>query len=275
MLIIDTHTHVNLSAFDDDRDAVIARSLDAGIGMINVGTQFDTSKKACDLARQYPEGVYAAVGLHPVHTSASYHDTQELGDYGKAFTSRGEVFDASVYRELAALPGVVAIGECGLDYFRTPDADAKARQIKAFEAQIELANELGKPLMLHLRSGKGGNAYQDALDILRAATVLANAHFFAGSWEDACDFFDLGHTISVTGVITFTHDYDEVIKHAPLDRLHAETDAPYVAPAPHRGKRNEPAYVPLVVARIAEIRDEPLPTVTAQLRENARRMYGI
>jgi len=269
MKYFDAHTHANFAAYADDRPAVIARAKEAGVGMNTVGTQLDTSTEAVELAGQY-DNVWATVGLHPIHTTKSYHDTQELGEGGKEFTSRGEVFDAAAYEILARNPRTIAIGECGLDYFRI-DESTKETQIDAFVQQIELANKVGKPLMLHIR-----NAYEDALEVLKAhAKVRGDVHFFAGDWEVAKKFLDLGFTLSFTGVITFTHDYDEVVKNAPLDMILSETDAPYVTPAPHRGKRNEPAYVALVAQKIAEIRGEDEETVAAQLLTNVRRVFNI
>ncbi len=269
MKYFDAHTHVNFVAYNDDREATILRAKDAGVALNVVGTQLDTSKAAVALAEKYGN-VFATIGLHPIHTSKSYHDEKELGEGGKEFTSRGEVFDMATYEELGKSPRVIAIGECGLDYFRLEEK-TKEVQKEAFIQQIELANTLGKPLMLHIR-----NAYDDALEVLKAhAKVKGDVHFFAGDWATAKKFLDFGFTLSFTGVITFTHDYDEVIKSAPLDMLLSETDAPYVTPAPHRGKRNEPAYVELVVRKIAEIRGEDFEKVSQQILENACRVFGI
>lgn len=269
MKFFDAHTHVNFVAYNDDREATILRAKDAGVGMNVVGTQFDTSKAAVELAEKY-DNVYATIGLHPIHTSKSYHDEKELGEGGKEFTSRGEVFDMAAYELLGKNPRVIAVGECGLDYFRLEEK-TKEVQKEAFIQQIELANRLGKPLMLHIR-----NAYDDALEIIRAhAKVRGDVHFFAGDWAVAKKFLDLGFTLSFTGVVTFTHDYDEVVKNAPLDMLLSETDAPYVTPAPHRGKRNESSFVPLIVRAIADIRGEDFDTVAGQLLANARRVFGI
>ncbi|HTR18446.1 MAG TPA: TatD family hydrolase [Candidatus Paceibacterota bacterium] len=269
MKFFDAHTHVNFVAYNEDREATIARAKEQQVGMNVVGTQFDTSKAAVELAQKY-DNVWATIGLHPIHTSKSYHDEKELGEGGKEFTSRGEVFDISAYAELGKSPRVIAIGECGLDYFRI-DKSTKDVQVKNFVQQIELANDLNKPLMLHIR-----NAYDDALDVLKAhAQVKGDVHFFAGNWEIAKKFLDLGFTLSFTGVVTFTHDYDEVIKNAPLDMILSETDAPYVTPAPNRGKRNEPAYVEHVVRKIAEIRGEGFEKVRAQLVKNAERVFGV
>jgi len=288
MKYFDAHTHVNFVAYNDDREQTILRARDAEVGMNVVGTQFDTSKSAVELAEKY-DNVYATIGLHPIHTSKSYHDAKELGpsfaeaSKGKegqeGFTSRGEVFDMAAYEELGKSPRVIAVGECGLDYYRC-DESMKTLQSKVFIEQIELANTLGKPLMLHIRPalrslGEVGNAYEDALEVIKShAKVRGDVHFFAGDWQIAKKFLDLGFTLSFTGVITFTHDYDEVIKNTPLDMLLSETDAPYVTPAPHRGKRNEPAYVEHVVRKIAEIRGEDPEKVSAQIMANAKRVFG-
>lgn len=285
MKYIDVHTHVNIAAFADDWREVIDRAHEAGVAMINVGTQIDTAKKAVEMAREYHTGVYACVGLHPVHTSKSYHDEKELGKEhadGKGFTSRGEAFDADAYRALAEDEKTVALGECGLDYYRL-DPDTIEKQRAAFIAQIELANEIGKPLMLHVRPHADERndvtlprAYKDAFDIIKQyATVRGNVHFFAGTVEEAKRFWDIGYSTSFTGVITFTHDYDEQVQAAPKDLIHAETDAPYVTPVPHRGKRNEPLYVIEVIKKQAELRGVAFEDWAAQLCENARQLFNI
>ncbi len=269
MNYFDAHTHVNFVAFKDDMEAAIKRADEAGVGMNVVGTQLDTSRAAVEIAEKY-DNVWATIGLHPIHTGKSYHDEKELGEGGKAFTSRGELLDAAAYEQLAASPKVIAFGECGLDYFRLEEQTKKVQE-EAFVAQITLANKLNKPLMLHIR-----NAYDDALDVLkREAKVKGDVHFFAGNWETAKKFLDFGFTLSFTGVITFTHDYDDVIKNAPLDMLLSETDAPYVSPVPYRGKRNEPVYVTEVVKAIARIRGEDEERVTTQLMANAKRVFSL
>ncbi len=273
---VDIHTHVNFAAYDADREEVIKRASDAGVAMINVGTQVDTSRKAIEIAER-ADNCFAIVGLHPIHTSKSHHDEKELGAGNKEFTSRGENFDMDVYRQMFKHPKVVGIGECGLDYYRLDEESIK-KQREDFEKQIDLANEVGKPLMLHVRSNKesGRSAYRDALEILRArAKVKGDFHFFAGSWEEAKEILDFGFTLSFTGVITFARDYDEIIRNAPLDMIMSETDAPYVSPAPFRGKRNEPVHVREVVKKIAEIRGEEYEKVREKLAENACRVFGL
>ena len=282
----DIHAHPNFVAFEADRDEVIRRALEAGVWMNVVGTQQETSQKAVLLAERYPTGVYATVGLHPIHTSKSFHDEKELGEGGKEFTSRGELFDSTFYRKLADHPKVVAIGECGLDYYHdtNPRMGTNATnqiQEQAFRAQIELALEVKKPLMLHLRNGSGRSAYNDAFRILEScflnheSTVKGNLHFFAGSVEEAKPFLDLGFSFSFTGVVTFARDYDDIVRYLPIDRIMAETDAPYVTPAPYRGKRNEPLYVREVVKAIAGIRGLSEEEVSTVLWQNARTFFGL
>ena len=279
----DIHAHVNFSAFDADRDEVIKRALEAGVWMANVGTQADTSRKAIELAEKYKEGVYAIVGLHPIHTAKSFHDEKELGEGGKEFSSRGEVFDSKTYLEMVKHPKVVAVGECGLDYYRHDtntrmDANDtnKKKQEEVFRKQIELAIEVKKPLMLHIR-----NAYDDAFEILNSYFLIhnsklrANLHFYAGDVATAKKFLDLGFSFSFTGVITFVRDYDEVIRYLPLDRIMSETDCPYVSPTPYRGKRNEPLYVKETVLKIAQIKDLDFEEVKKTLVANTRGFFGI
>jgi TatD DNase family protein len=279
MKYFDAHTHTNFVAYDSDQDEVMKRSLEAEVGMNVVGTQIDTSRSAIALAEKY-DNVWATIGLHPTHTSKSFHDTKELGEGGKEFTSRGEVFDMKAYEAMGKNPKVIAIGECGLDYYRLAE-DTKKVQQDAFVQQIELANTLQKPLMLHIRPAVAGamagkNAYEDALEILKThAKVQGDVHFFAGDWNIARQFLDLGFTLSFTGVVTFTHDYDEVVRNAPLDMLLSETDAPYITPVPFRGTRNEPLYVTKVVEALAAIRGEEIEKVRLQLIANAARVFKV
>jgi TatD DNase family protein len=252
---IDNHCHANFPVYEADREEVIARALEAKTFLINVGTHKATSQEVVDLAQKYEQGVYAIVGLHPVSE---------------------EVFDYDFYKNLAQSKKVVGIGECGFDFFRSTSlAINRETQEKVFRAQLDLATELKKPVMLHIRQ-----AYKEALDVLkeyksRGVEIKGNAHFFAGSIEEAREFLDLGFTISFTGVITFTKDYDELVKFVPLDRILSETDAPYVTPVPHRGKRNEPVFVSEIVHKIAEIRGEPVDNVRKALVTNSFKLFDL
>jgi TatD DNase family protein len=277
---IDTHAHLNLSAFNDDVDEVSQACSEASVSVINVGTKESTSKRGVELAERY-EDQYAIIGLHPIQTLPGRHDEEELGG-GQAFKSKGEEFDKNFYRELAKSDKVIGIGECGFDYYHTPE-DSFTIQEKAFIEQIELANELELPLMIHTRGPKPGNdsptgrsVYADVYDTLKQyAKVPFNVHFYAGTIQEAEKFFELGGTISFTGVITFAKDYEEVVKWAPLDKIHAETDSPYVSPVPHRGKRCEPHYVIEVYKKIAELKAIDEEEVRAQLISNAQNFYSL
>lgn len=246
----DIHSHLNFADFDKDREEVIKRTLDNGVWAIVVGTDFENSKKAIEIAEKYNEGIYASVGIHP-------SDIDIVGN---------RIPDIC---ELAKHPKVVAIGECGLDYkFQNSKI-----QKDLFKQQIELAIKLDKPLMVHCR-----DCHKDVLEILnsyKCPELRGDIHFFSGSLEQAQKYFELGFLISFTGVITFTRDYDEIIKKIPLDKIIIETDAPFVAPVPHRGKRNEPLYVLEVAKKIAEIRGELYEKILQSTTANALKLFRI
>lgn len=272
--LIDIHSHLNFSAFKDDADEVIKRTLDNNVWTILVGSQNSTSKRALEYAKKYPFGICAAVGFHPSHLAANYNDPHEE-DLDNNAGVKKSVFDYDFYKNFASDKKVVAIGECGLEYVRGLDA-LKKEQIEVFERQIELALEVNKPLMIHCR-----DAHKDMIQVLKKHKTQAgdklrgNIHFFSGTWEEAKEYFNLNFSISFTGVITFTNDYDEIIKKSPLDKIMVETDAPYVAPAPFRGKRNEPLYVKYVVQRIAEIKGAPFEEIKKATTQNALGVFGI
>jgi TatD DNase family protein len=284
----DAHTHVQFAAYDADREMVVSRAEAAGVRFVNVGTQKDTAQRAVELAEQH-DGIYAAIGLHPVHTSKSFHDADELdaGVAAKGFTSRGEIFDADHYRALALHPKTVAIGECGLDYFHMDEGEGRDAEVQkqkdAFLAQIALAGEVKKPLMIHCRE-----AFADLISIFHSSSAILNAknpgviHFFTGSMDDLGSLLDLGFSFTFGGAITFPprkketeNQYHELVRAIPLDRILSETDAPYVAPARYRGQRNEPAYVVEVVKKLAELKSISADEMAAQIRENAKRIFGV
>lgn len=249
--LFDVHSHINFPDFDKDREEVIKRSLEDGTGMIIVGTAADDSARAVKIASQHSGGVYASVGLHPT-------DKIEEG------------FNADYYRKLAKNPKAIAVGECGLDYFHQGN---KEKQKNIFKKQIELALELNKPLIVHCR-----DAHNDVIDTLnsyRNSVLRGDIHFFSGDWEQARKYFELGFLISFTGVITFTRDYDETIKNTPLEKIMVETDAPFVAPEPYRGKRNEPLYVAEVVKKIAEIKGVSYDEVAKATTSNAIKLFNL
>lgn len=278
---IDTHAHLNLSAFAEDAEAVALRCLSEGVSVINVGTKESTSARAVELAAQH-EHLYAIIGLHPIQTVAGSHDEEETGEGSKPFISKGETFNKDFYTKLIQSKKVVGIGECGFDYWHCPP-ETYAIQEEHFIAQIEFANEHKLPLMIHTRGPKPGeesptgrSVYADVHDTLKQyAKVPFNVHFYAGTYDEAKRFFELGGTISFTGVITFAKVYEDIVKAVPLDLIHGETDCPYVAPVPHRGKRAEPWMVQEVYRKIAVIRNEDEEAVRTQLLLNAKRLYRL
>ena len=280
----DSHTHLQFAAFDNDRDEILKKTLNEGVGMVNIGTQFETSKKAVELAHKYDNNplfskfIYATVGLHPIHTSKSFYDESELGapkNNNKELTSEAEIFNYDTYKELSKDPKVVAIGECGLDYFRIENKNQKEKQIEAFEKQILLSFEIKKPLMIHCRS-----AFSDLITILEKNKNKFNnppgiIHFFSGNKDEAIKLLNLGFYFTFGGVITFVRDYDKVIKLIPNDKILSETDAPYVTPMPYRGKRNEPRYVKEVIKKLAEIKNIEEEKINEQILKNVIKVFKI
>lgn len=271
--LFDAHTHLQFLAFDKDRAEVIKRTLEARVWMVNVGSQKDTSQKAVDLANQFEKGVYATVGLHPIHTDKNYHDPEETS--GNGFNGRDEEFDYDFYKNLAIIPKVVAIGECGLDYFRLEPGDSKEKQKEAFIKQIDLASELKKPLMIHCRE-----AFDDLISLLttnhqRLNPIPGIIHFFTGTSDEAKKLLEMDFSFTFGGLITFNRGFDEIIKFLPLEKILLETDAPYVSPVPFRGKRNEPVYVAEVAKRLAEIKNIPYEKIAEQTVKNALEIFKI
>jgi TatD DNase family protein len=280
MKYIDTHAHMNFHIYEQDIHDVITRTLNNDVAVINIGTQQSTSKQTVFLANKH-DHLYAIIGLHPIHTTETLHDTQELGNNAQEFTSRAEVFDTDFYKNLAQSSlKVVGIGECGLDYYRI-NSETKSIQEIAFRKQIELALELDLPLMLHVRPSQDSfDAYYDVLDILREykknnQQLRGQTHFFAGTPQIAQEFMTLGFYISFTGVITFAKMYTELVASVPLDMILSETDAPYVTPVPFRGQRNEPIHVREIVKKIAEIKKIDEQKVADTIKENVKKLYGF
>ena len=288
MKYIDIHCHLDSLDYDSDREEVLVRMREKEIGTITIGADLESSKKAFEIAEQN-ENVWACIGVHPnCLTEKSNNTVSTLGHKDNTLETVLSDFSPDGYFEkLVKNPKVVAIGECGLDYFRMEDKSEKEKQKELFKKQIEFAIKYNKPLMLHIRdshSANSGQAYEDALDILESykkvagpedAKLNGNVHFFAGDVSVAKRFLDLGFSMSFTGVITFTHDYDEVIKFIPQDFIMAETDAPWVAPVPFRGKRNEPTYVIEVIKKLAEIRGESVEVLNNQILKNFKRVFKI
>ncbi|WP_127510085.1 TatD family hydrolase [Paenibacillus humicus] len=253
--LIDTHTHLDAPKFDNDREEVIQRARDAGVElMFNVGFNRETIPTTLELAEKYPF-IYAIVGWHPTDSA----DVRE-GDLERV-------------EALMAHPKVVAIGEIGLDYYW--DTAPKDVQQQVFREQIRIAKRTGKPIVIHNR-----DAHEDVVRILReekAAEVGGIMHCFSGSWETAKQCLDMNFYISFGGPVTFKNARvpKEVLAQVPLDRLLIETDSPYLAPHPHRGKRNESAFVALVAETAAEIKGKNVNELVSITSANARKCFQL
>lgn len=262
MNLVDTHAHLDSSRYDKDRAAVISRAREAGVTQtITIGGSLEASRRAVALAQEYPF-LYAAVGIHP-------HNAVDLNG-----TTLAEL------RELAQQPKVVAVGEIGLDFYR--DLSPRDVQRRAFQAQLAWAAKLGKPVVIHDR-----DAHQKVLEILadwaagQAHSPLAGRlgvlHTFSGDLSMAERAIELGFYLSISGPVTYQNarDLPEVVRSVPLERLMVETDCPWLAPHPHRGKRNEPAYIRLVAEQIAALRGIDLAKVAQVTTANARHLFGL
>lgn len=258
MKLVDTHSHPQFPQYNEDRKEIMKRASDSGIGIICVGTDLEMSKKAIELAKKY-ENVWASVGLHP-------ND------------NLNEEYNQSVYEILAKNKKVVAIGEAGLDYYRTTDQGLKKKQRSRFEKQIQFAVKTQLPLIIHCR-----DAHDDMIallskygDNLSGPSARAGViHSFTGTWADARQYLALGFYIGLNGIITFTRQYDETVINTPLEKILAETDAPYLTPEPLRGHRNEPAYVKYVARKIAELRNISFEEVSEITTANAKKLFTL
>lgn len=253
-VFIDTHAHLCDEKFDEDRVEVIARAAEAGVAqIISMGDTMAASAQVVADAEQYP-ALYAAVGVHP--------------------ESACVLTDAERAQLLAWAnhPKVVAIGEIGLDYYWEKDPQVRAVQREMFVTQLDIARAAGLPVCIHDREAHG-----DTLAILRTEGqgVTGVLHCYSGSLEMARALWKMGYYIGIDGPLTFKNaaKLPDIVREAPRERLLIETDSPYLAPVPRRGKRNEPAYVAFVAAKIAELREESVEEVAAYTTENARRLY--
>jgi TatD DNase family protein len=253
--LFDTHAHLHFPDFAGDLDAVLERARAAGVRrVLTIGTDVTTSHAAVALAERQPD-VWAAVGIHP-------HEAETADDAALREIER-----------LAAQARVVAIGETGLDFFR--NLAPRETQARAFRAQLELARRTGKPVLVHCRE-----AHEETLTLLAAAKVRERGgimHCFSGDLAIARRYLDLGLLISLAGPVTYPKPgaLPDVARAIPADRLVVETDCPYLPPQPYRGKRNEPAYVAITAARVAELRGEPLDELAARMSENARALFRL
>ena len=254
-VLIDTHCHLDDPVYDGDREAVLKRAAACGVGrLVTIGTNLTTSRRAVELARQFPQ-VAATVGIHP-------HDAAH-------WTAEADAALAMLGRD----PSVVAVGEVGLDYYRNPSP--REVQHAALRRALGLAQRLRLPVVVHCR-----DAWDDLLGMLREHAPLPRGgvlHCFTGDPKALAAALDLGLMISFAGNLTFKNagSLREVARQAPMDRVVLETDAPYLAPQPHRGRRNEPAYVAATAACLSTLKGVPVETVARITTDAARRLFGF
>ncbi len=247
-MLIDTHAHLNFKAFNRDFDKVIKRSLDEDIWMINVGSKYETSKKAVEIAEKY-NGIFAAIGLHPIH-------------------AKDENFDALKYRKLCQSDKVVAIGEIGLDCFKDYGL-FKEKQKQMFSQQLDFAKELDLPVIIHCRM-----AHEDLLEILKDYQIPGVIHCFTGNWEQAKQYLDMGFYLGINGII-YKRDLKEVIEKTPLEKILIETDCPYLTPPQAGVERNEPVFIKYIVQDIAKIKGIDFQRVAETTFQNAKNLFRI
>lgn len=283
--LIDSHCHVHFRAYHDDYRDVVADALKNNVWMVTIGTQKDTSTHGIEVCEQFASGLWCSVGLHPNHLFPVFIDEQE-----HAFMTREEDFDYEYYKKLCeSSKKVVAIGECGLDYYRMPeDRDVtmmKEKQMQVFRAHLDLAHEMNLPVVCHIR-----DAHDETIAVLReyieAGKLNRKAviHCFTSTSEHARQYVEMGLYVSFTGIITFPpkksdpHSQDglwDAVRVVPLSHLMIETDAPYLTPVPHRGERNTPKYVEYVAEKVAELHGLSVEEVARETTKNARGLFGI
>ncbi|MEK7482443.1 MAG: TatD family hydrolase [Patescibacteria group bacterium] len=278
-MLFDTHSHLNFRAFDSDRDEVAQKCLDNNVWLINVGSNYATSKMAVEMAGKYQNGVWAAVGLHPINIMKNEKRKMENDNVKckKDEDDLEEIFNYERYKNLAKSGKVVAIGEIGLD--ANGNAEGQ-KQKEVFLAQMRLAKELGLPVILHCRK-----AHEELSDILAKTmkqwsheTMRGVVHCFTGSWKQAQQYLEMGLYLGFNGII-FKLDLDEVIAKTPLERILVETDCPFLTPPALRqaqGKgdeRNEPMNVKYVIQKIAEIKKTTFEQVAQITTQNAKILF--
>lgn len=252
---IDSHTHLADPAFDDDREAVIARAREAGaVGLVCIGESIEAAHRARDIASRHAGLMYWTAGIHP-HDAVSFDEARDIPALDACLTE-----------------GAVAVGECGLDYHY--DNSPRDAQRAAVRAQVALAARRTRPVVIHTRDAEDDT--RAVIAEAAAAGVSGVLHCYTGSAALAEHAIDRGWYVSFSGIITFKKFTDDaLLALVPSDRLLVESDAPYLAPVPYRGKRNEPALVPLTLARLARARNADVEDLTAATVENARRLFGL
>ena len=291
-MLFDTHCHINFISFKEDGEEIIANFLKDNHALIIVGSQESTSLRAVEYASKFEHGVYAAVGLHPIDLMEESEETVSIDGQPYTFKNRYEEFDYQKYKKMAlSSDKVKAIGEVGLDYYyfdkfeakRIPDF--KAKQEEVLRGFIKLAEEIDLPIIFHCRGTKNDpyGAYDKMLEIIKeeinsGRKIRGVIHCFGGNLKQAQEFIELGFYIGFTGIVTFKKGVEELKKIAqviPLEKILAETDAPFLAPEPYRGKRCLPQHVEFVVKEIAYLKDLSYNEVSQVILQNSQDLFRV
>jgi len=283
-MLFDTHCHVYPKMFREDSKEVLERTIKKNVFMNLIGTQYETSKEAMVVAEKY-DGVFASIGLHPTHLFPEYIEGEDVID-----KTDEKDFDYKKYKKLTNSKKIIAIGECGLDVYRLPESADRnkvlKKQTEVFLKHAELARECNLPLVIHVRS-----AHKEMIEILKQEIeknsipkITGVIHCYDSNWMHAQEFINLGFYLGFTGIITFPPKKNnpqkqaellEVIKNCPLDRILLETDAPFLAPLPYRGKQAEPWMVGEVAKKIAEIKRLNIEEVISESTNNAKDLFNL
>ena len=275
IMIIDTHAHLNFAAYKNDLGEVVKRTLAEDVWMINVGSKYETSKKAVEIAEKYEEGIFASIGLHPIYSATEFAKRMKTDSEEGSFAIREEIFNKDKYKELAKSEKVVAVGEIGLDYYYRPKSKTKLgffkeKQKQVFINQLDLAKELNLPVIFHCRM-----AHDDLIEVLKSRPGIKGViHCFTGNWEQAEKYLEMGFSLGINGII-FKLDLDEIVKKIPLEKILVETDCPYLTPPKAGRERNEPLFVKYVIEKIAEIRNEDYQEIAEATTLNAKNLFKI
>ncbi len=290
-MLVDSHCHINFINFRADGSEIIADFLKNNYALVIVGSQASSSRRAVEYAEKYSQGVYGAVGLHPIDLFEETEDSVVLDGVKHTFKNRPEEFNPNFYRQLALSSNkVVALGEVGFDYYYfegLSDEKIKAvikKQQEVLHGFIELSQELNKPIIFHCRGTKQNpfGAYDDLLEFIKKELVAGNnirgvIHCFGGNKKQAEEFLALGFYLGFTGIITFkkTQELQEIVKLCPIDKLLIETDSPFLAPEPYRGQRCIPQYVEFVAKKVAELKNLDFEVVAQATTANAKSLFNI
>ena len=304
MQLFDTHTHVNFQPFQDEYIDVINRALQAGVFINNVGSQWESSQRSVEIADEFAAagktGVWASIGVHPIHVFTDVQEEQVIEGKTQTINTRAEKFDYDRYRALAeSSDNVIAIGECGLDYLHFERSNLQNQRQELIQLQLEtlrehirLAIDLDLPMVIHCRDAEIHDeetlqAFEHLLALLREYNtpgvssqqqkVRGVIHCYTGIPKYVPQFLELGFYIGYTGIVTFPNakEVRASLRATPLERILLETDAPYLTPVPHRGKRNEPSYVRHVAEQVADLKQITVVEVAERTTQNAVELFRV